>query len=536
MSSKNLLPRGWVGVWVGAAILGTSGTSVAAGNPKVLVLPYQHMNQGMPDDLGEQTTVVVARELSAQGLNVIRADDVGPAQAAAPKVESNPDAPTGDPKAQATAEKYVERAREAMDDGDFGKATKMLERASKLLEENGDAVPDLRMLAEIYLQAGVAFFRDGMEDEGDDMLNRAVHLDPERSLDGADYPPIFIKVFDRARYNVLRRPRGRVEVKAQPGASVLFDGRNLGKAPLVLTDVLPGEHWVRVERPGEAVQVKKVRVGGGKTLEVEFAGASAEAPAPEASAGVLGAIASNKVAPEDADALAKAGKKAGADFVMFGGIYKTDTAYQIRTAYVAVTTGKVGRITDIAFDLDMLSAEIEVFKLVDDAKNQAQAGALARPEDESPFVLAPKLRAPRAGRTIARPGEPETKLSTVAAAPPPIQQPESVYAEGAGTEPAAGGVVATAGGDGGRRPATKAPSLVPKDEVGSAPVSEGAPPPPLTSVGAVIPKDEKTDDDEGSLWWVWVIAGVAVAGAATAGGILLANGGSSDQGSLTISW
>ncbi|MCA9553079.1 MAG: hypothetical protein KC933_23785, partial [Myxococcales bacterium] len=223
MSSKNLLPRGWVGVWVGAAILGTTGLSWAGGNPKILVLPYQHMNQGMPDDLGEQTSVVVTRELSAQGLNLIRADDVGPAPSAPPP-ETNPDAPTGDPQAQAQAEKYVERAREAMDDGEFGKATKMLERAAKLVEQNGDAVPDLRTLAEIYLQAGVAYFRDGMEDEGDDMLNRAVHLDPERILDAADYPPIFVKVYERARFNVLRRPRGRVEVKAQPGASVLFDG------------------------------------------------------------------------------------------------------------------------------------------------------------------------------------------------------------------------------------------------------------------------------------------------------------------------
>lgn len=534
MSSKNLLPRGWVGVWVGAAILGTTGLSWAGGNPKILVLPYQHMNQGMPDDLGEQTTVVVTRELSAQGLNLIRADDVGPAPSAPPP-ETNPDAPTGDPQAQAQAEKYVERAREAMDDGEFGKATKMLERAAKLVEQNGDAVPDLRTLAEIYLQAGVAYFRDGMEDEGDDMLNRAVHLDPERILDAADYPPIFVKVYERARFNVLRRPRGRVEVKAQPGASVLFDGRNLGKAPLVLTDVLPGEHWVRVERPGEAVQVKKIRVRGDKTLDVEFSGAGDDEPAPAAAAGVMGAIAGNKVGADDVAALAKAGKKAGADFVMFGGIYKTDTAYQIRTAFVAVGSGKVGRVTDIAFDLDMLSAEIEVFKLVEDAKNQAEAGALSQPEAESPFVLAPKLRAPRAGRTIARPGQPETKLTTVAAAPAPIKQPESVYAEGEAAEPAAGGVVVAKAGDGGRRPATKAPSLVPKDEVGQVGSAGAPPPPPLTTVGTVIPKDEQ-EDEGGSLWWVWVVAGVAVAGAATAGGILLANNGSSDQGNLTIRW
>lgn len=517
-----------------AGLLLFAGAEASASKPKVLVLPYQHMNKGMPEDLGEQTTVVVAREMSAQGINVIRADDVGESEPAPAPAASDPDAPTGDPSAQAKAEKYVERAREAMSESEFERAAKYLRRAIDLMEQNADAVPDLRLLSEIYLQAGIAYFRDGMEDEGDDMLNKAVHLDPERELDAADYPPIFIRVFDRARFNVLRRPRARIEVKAKPGATVLFDGRNLGKAPIVLTDALPGQHWVRVERPGESVQVRKIRARGNKTLVVELAGADSdeEVDAP-AAAGVLGAIQANKVAEEHVAALTKAGRKAGADFVLFGGIYKTDTAYQIRTAYVQVRSGKVGRVTDIAFDLDMLSAEIEVFKLVDDAKTQAESGELKSP-DEAPLVLAKKLRPPRR-RRVARPGAQETRLSTVVAAPPPIKAPAPPEIP-APTGRAPMAAKAEAGPRDVKRPVDKKPTLVPKDEIGTAlapqPTSNAA-----LATTTVIPKDEQTeDDDDGSLWWVWVIAGVAAAGAATAGGILLAGGGDSDQGNLQITW
>lgn len=530
MSAKILFRYPVLVLGAGLALL--APTSADAKKPKVLVLPYQHLNTGMPDDLGEQTTVVVAREMSAQGVSVIRADDVGASNApqAAPAAS---DAPTGDPGAQSRAESLIERARDAMDDSEFERATRLLRKAAKLMQSNGDAVADLRLLPEIYLQAGVAYFRDGMEDEGDDMLNKAVHMAPNRKLEESDYPPIFIRVFDRARFNVLRRPRARIEVKAKSGATVLFDGRNMGKAPIVLEEALPGSHWIRIEQPGEPVQVRKIRARGKKTLVVEFSGAGNAPAADVATGGVLGAISGNKVGEDEVAQLVRAGKKAGADFVLFGGIYKTDTAYQIRTAYLKVRNRKVGRLTEIAFDLDMLSAEIEVFKLVDDVKKQAEAGTLSQTEDARPFVLARKMRAARR-RRIARPGAKETRLTTAIAAPPAIKPPRI---PDPGVAVAANGRAPVATGSGTRvkRPVDKKPTLIPKDEVGTA-MAKPAQTSPDLRVGTLVPKDEDPDDDDGSLWWLWVIAGVAAAGAAAAGGVVVAGGGNSDQGNLTVNW
>lgn len=521
----------YTGLVLGTVLALGAAPSWAASKPKVLVLPYQHLNRGMPDDLGEQTTVVVAREMAAQGINVIRADNVGgdAGGSAAPAENGNPDAPVGDPNAQAKAEKYMSRAQDAMEDSEFERATKLLGRAARAMESNGDAVADLRLLPEIYIQAGVAYFRDGMEDEGDDMLNKAVHYDPERTLDAADYPPIFIRVFDRARFNVLRRPRARIEVKAKPGATVLLDGRNMGKAPIVLEDALPGRHWIRIEQPGEAVQVRAIRARGKKTLVVDFKGAASD-PQPQANrAGVLGAVSANAVAATHIKQIAKAGKKAGADYVLVGGIYKTDTAYQIRSAYVDVRGVRIGRLTEIAFDLDMLSAEIEVFKLVDDAKTQATAGTLSDVDDASPFVLARKLKAPRRRRVATR-GAKETRLTTVAAAPPPVAPPSAPKMPMAeNTRP-----IAKASGPMIKRPVDKKPTLIPKDEVDTSPRTTSSP--NLVATQTLVPKDEQEDDEGGGMWWLWIVAGVAAAGAATAGGIMLAGGGNSDQGNLTINW
>ena len=234
---------------VGACVLSMLLASPAwAEGPKILVLPYQHLSTKMPEDLGEQTTVVVTKEMTHGGLEVLRADDLGDATAPKPKASAT-QTPSGDPRAAAKAEQWIVEAKNLMEEAEFSAAIKRLKKAVRLLRTNADAVPDLRLLPEAYLQLGVAYFRDGMEDEGDEMLNKAVRLAPERKLSSADYPPIFLKVYDRARFNVLRRPRAQIEVKATPGAQVLYDGRNMGKAPILLKDALPGVHWLRVERP-----------------------------------------------------------------------------------------------------------------------------------------------------------------------------------------------------------------------------------------------------------------------------------------------
>ncbi len=508
------------------AAAGLAVPSDGFAKPKVLVLPYQNLDPKMQDDIGEQTTVVVTREMAhGDEVAIIRAEDLsglssGGGSASGPK---SSDAPQGDPKAGKRAEQLISEAKEAMEESEFERAVKLLDKAAKLLEDNGDAVPDLRMLPETYLQMGVAYFRDGMEDEGDDMLNRAVHYDPERTLNAADYPPIFIRVFDRARFNVLRRPRARVEVRAASGSQVLFDGRNMGKAPLVLTDALPGTHWIRVERPGETPKVKKLRISSKKTTVVDFdEGGEAAEPA---AGGVLGAVAANELNAEHVEQLVKAGKRAGADMVMVGGIYSTDTAFRIRTIAVKVASGDVGRLVDIAFDLDMLTAEIEVYKLAEAARNEAKASAFTNPITESKFKIAPKKPGRARRRTVAA-GAKETRMPSVRAAPPPLKAPKSLYADVPPDPPPGPIAKATPA------PVSKA-GVVPKDEMKSSKAKSA---PAAATTTTLVPKDELDDDDDGGAWWVWVLVGVAAAGAAGAGGYLLVSGGGSDEASLRITW
>jgi hypothetical protein len=523
-------------------------TSFAA---KILVLPYQCLGKGVPTDLAEQATVVITKEMSQGGLTIIRTDGVAEEPS---KKETGTrrvqDAPTGDPSAGTKAEELIAKGKEAVEQEETATAIKDLKNAVRLLEENGDAVPDLRLLADAYLQLGIAFFRDGNEDQGDEMLSKAVHLAPEREISDKEYPNLFVTVYNRARFNVLRRPRATIEIRAAKGAQVLFDGRNMGKAPLILKEALPGNHFIRVERPGEPVQVKKIAVKANRTMTVEFEGAGDGGAEAAQEVGVLGAIQANELTRDHIGQLKAAGARAGADYVMLGGIYKTETAYMIRTAYVSVKEGTIGRLVDVAFDLDMLSAEIEVYKLAEDAKKQA--GGLTTAVNDDRFAIAPQFKSKTSsgGRGPAKQGE-ETKVAQVVAAPPtppPPQQASFDEAVAEGGEKKSGGrgpLTAQGGGSAEAEDAPKAPEKapapLPKDEIDEEkPALAAAQITPATSnrnitSTTVTPEDEE-ETGEPSTWWIWVIVGVAAAGAAGAGGYFVANSGSADEGNLRISW
>ena len=509
--------------------------------PRVLVLTYQGMGKGIPPELTEQTTVIGTEEMKAAGLAVLRADDVvssegddkAPAKAGG-RVDE--DAPSGDPEAGERAEELIARAKLSMEDQEFGAAVKQLNEAIRMLDDNGDAVPDLRLLPEAYLQLGAAYFQEGDEDEGDDALTKVVHYAPFKTLSEDEWPPVFITVYDRVRYNVLRRPRARIEVKAAGGAQVLLDGRNLGRAPLVLTDVLPGSHWIRIERPGESIQVKKVLVRSKRTTVVEFSGADSAAESSDTAVGVLGAISKNEINRSHVDQLRAAGRRQDAALVMFGGIHKTETAYNIYSAYVSVEDGSVGRLANIAFDLDLLSAQIEVYKLAEDAKTEASEG-FSRLEEAPVFPLAPKVKLRKRRRRAVASGS--SRSQEVVAAPPPVEKPKppSLQPEPEPDDrrkPTA--VAKDETGEGSPTP-VKTGGVVPKDEADEAPKVDPDDPATSPTATAIIPKDEDDgDDDDGSLWWVWVVVGVAVAGAGGGVGTYFLLNQQPEEGNLRITW
>jgi len=122
------------------------------------------------------------------------------------------------------------------------------------------ATCDFSVVEEAFLQIAVAAFRLGREKEADRALTNFTRMDPGLRLPAGKYPPVFLRVADRARDKLERGGRGSIVVNGPVGARALVDGRVVGPVPATAAKLYAGEHYVQVEgaqgeRWGQAVEV-----------------------------------------------------------------------------------------------------------------------------------------------------------------------------------------------------------------------------------------------------------------------------------------
>src|SRR2546430_2148695 len=171
-----------------------------------------------------------------------------------------------------------------------------------------------RLLSDAALRLAVERLMSGDEDGGDAALAQLVRLSPERELRKADYPPAFLVELESVKKRIFAEPRGSLRVLAPPGAGesrVQLDGRPLRSAPVRVADVIPGEHFVRVERAGVAWGQKVVAIAGVETKIAPLPGA--EGPAAE----VTTALLQGEIDRAAAMAAGKLGRSAGAQAAGF---------------------------------------------------------------------------------------------------------------------------------------------------------------------------------------------------------------------------
>ena len=128
--------------------------------------------------------------------------------------------------------------------------------------------PAGKLLSDAALQLAVERLASGDEDGGDAALAQLVRLAPDRAVSAADYPPAFLIELAGVRKRMLAAPRGALRVLAPPGSGesrVFVDGRPFPAAPVVVKDLIPGEHFVRVDRAGSAWGEKVVIIAGVET-------------------------------------------------------------------------------------------------------------------------------------------------------------------------------------------------------------------------------------------------------------------------------
>ena len=318
----------------------------------VLVLPYQAIYRSVPQEKLDAATNLLEKELGARaGLSVIRgavsADGIK-----APTVES--------------AVQASETADAAEADRRMKKLIATRKKAVVEYEANAGALESIEPYVEAHLGLARAFMLAGQDAAAKTSIEVAARILPTYELARTQYSRLYRKWFAEAAKMAMEDKRGSLLVKSSlPGATVSLDGRPLDVAPVLLQDIVPGKHIVQARIEGAPVFATTVNVVASKKTEVlatysNTLGGSAVGR-------VTDAVAQNGVPKEAVASAAEAGKTAGADWVVFGGIARDDDRFRVHTYVVDAQAEKIAKLDELSFDLEMLTAESDVLRIAQNA-------------------------------------------------------------------------------------------------------------------------------------------------------------------------
>ena len=252
-------------VLAGLLALLLAGGALAQERPSVLVLPYAPVREGASSAAGEKAAALLRNELN--GAARLKLATLENATAKKPKAALRKDA-----DALASAHAGLAMAKELIKKLQFKEAIAELEKAIQRMEGQHPYI-DFEDLIDAFLNLAVAHLRQGSDSDGEKALAQVVRLDPARALDPEKFPPVFIRTFDGVGKRLKKAPRSSIEVKSDlAGAEVFLDGRQVGRTPLVIKELIDGAHFLRVGDTWSS----RVEVAAGARVEVTAELASAD--------------------------------------------------------------------------------------------------------------------------------------------------------------------------------------------------------------------------------------------------------------------
>lgn len=352
--SRSLLAAALAAASSGAAIAapGEEAPAAAPDKTKVLVLPYQAIYRSVPQKKLNSATELLYKELERKAdVAIVRGAVSGAAT----------DGPTLD-----AARALMKEAEAAEKDRKIDAAVGLWQRAVAGFEANAGAINDSEEFVALYHRLARALMVAGKDKEAQDTIAHAARMIPGFELPVGEFPKLYRKWFRSAVQVALSEKPGQILVQsALPGAKVSLDGRAMEVAPVLLDKVVPGRHAILVQIPEVAPFGAVITVASGQKTQVN---ATFSNTMGGSSVGkVTDAIAQNGIPKPAVDSAAAAGKESGAAYVILGGMAKDEDKFRVHTFIVDVGSGKIHALEPAAFDLEMLTAETDVLRIVNAA-------------------------------------------------------------------------------------------------------------------------------------------------------------------------
>jgi PEGA domain len=212
----------------------------------VIALPHPEV----PDELASRLLQGLSRAL-AQNARL----DVKDAQ----KLLANfaGDEPTGDID---TARALAKAGQDLLGEVETRKAIQKLGEAIKKLEL---VMPFIHKqeLAEAMMNLAVAEALEGNRQTAKTIFAELLVWRPKMDADANRVPPQVMALYDQARDEVARLPRGSLEIHSEPeGALAFVDGHQVGTTPTTVEGLTVGRHFVTFKKDGFLKRVVKAHI------------------------------------------------------------------------------------------------------------------------------------------------------------------------------------------------------------------------------------------------------------------------------------
>ncbi len=133
---------------------------------------------------------------------------------------------------------------------------------------------DLSALERAHLDRGMTYQALGRDALARQEYRMVLLLHPNRKLDDALVSPLVVETFEEVRKNLFTSLKGSISVISKPAGAILnMDGKQVGRTPITVPGVIPGEHYLSLLHPGYKIWfgVLKVPEGAMEKQEVFLA-------------------------------------------------------------------------------------------------------------------------------------------------------------------------------------------------------------------------------------------------------------------------
>jgi len=189
------------------------------------------------------------------------------------------------PRAERSLEdiqRQVETARTLFYSGQSDRALDQLKQALTDLDRVSPHLEAWKTTRDALLVQALAYRSLNRQADAKDAFTRVLRVEPTATLDPTLYTPTIISTFEGLKRTLARSRHARLQVTSTPpGATVMLDGRDVGKTPLSLP-LLPARYRVSLVSGPRASFSRTVTLPGESQVKVDlaFEGAvSLQAPA-----------------------------------------------------------------------------------------------------------------------------------------------------------------------------------------------------------------------------------------------------------------